>query len=105
MDTKNNRADKPNWAPDLPKPLMWKLFKKFGLALFPYRKSHVYCSEKFVRKAWKIVGTEEIPPFAEMAKEVVSHNKTLLGDDRLYTLYQPIISVKTRPSKMGASLK
>jgi len=81
---------------------MWKLFKKFGLALFPYRKSHVYCSEKFVRKAWKIVGTEEIPPFAEMAREVVSHNKTLLGYDRLYTLYQAIISVKNTSIQDGS---
>ena len=102
MGTNNPTAHESLVAPDLPKPLMLKLFKKLGLAVFPYRKKHVYCPQKFVSKALKLVGTEEILPFGEMAREVISHKKTLLGYDRLYTLYQAILSIENMAIQDGS---
>lgn len=102
MDTNKYKAHKKNLAPGLPKPLKKKLFKKLGLAVFPYRASHIYCPKNLVFKALKLLGTEEILPFGEMAREVISHKKTLLYYDRLYTLYQAIISIKNMALQDGS---
>jgi O-methyltransferase len=81
-------------APALQKPLLKKWFKKVGLGVYRYQRGHVYCPEKLVTKAMRLVGAEEISPFAEVARRVIEPRKTLLGYDRLYTLYQAVCNVK-----------
>lgn len=88
-------------ASGLPKPIMKKLFNKVGLAVFAKRKGHVYCPEKFISKSLKLVGAEEIMPFGDLAKKVISHQKTLLDYDRLYTLYQAVTAMDHLPVQNG----
>jgi O-methyltransferase len=102
MDTDNRKVHKSKLAQGPQKPIMLKLFKKMRLAVFLYRKGHVYCPEQFVRKALKLVGTEEVLPFGDMAREVISHKKTMLDYDRLYSLYQAIISIKSMAIQDGS---
>jgi len=82
--------------------LLQKVFQKMGLAVYRFKKDHAYCPEELVIKAMKFVDIEEILPFGDLARNVINHNRTRLGYDRLYMLYQAVWNV--RHLSTGASL-
>jgi len=75
-----------------------KFFRKLGLAVFRHRKSHVYCPEKLVVKAMKLMDTDEVPGFGNLCRTVLGQQRTRLDQGKLYMLYQGLWNV----SRLGA---
>jgi O-methyltransferase len=76
-----------------------KFFRKLGLDVFHHRKSHVYCPERLVVKAMKMMDTDEIPGFGELSRMVLGQERTRLDQGKLYMLYQGLWNV----SRSGVS--
>jgi hypothetical protein len=70
------------------------MFRKAGLAVFPHQKGYVYCQEKLIRQAAKRLEARDVEGFSELARTVIQQNKTTLGYDRLYVLYQAMWNVR-----------
>jgi hypothetical protein len=61
-----------------------KVFRKLGLAVFRHQKSHVYCPEKLVVKAMKLMDTDEIQGFGDLCHSVLGQQRTRLDQGKLY---------------------
>ncbi len=70
-----------------------KVFRKLGLAVFRHQKSHVYCPEKLVIKAMKLMDTDEVPGFGDLCRSVLGQQRTRLDQGKLYMLYQGLWNV------------
>jgi O-methyltransferase len=71
-----------------------KIFQRLGYAVYRYKKDHLYSPEALTLKGMKFVDIEKISPFSEVAEEVINHNRTRLGYDRLYIIYQALWNVR-----------
>jgi len=79
------------------------LFRKLGLAVFPFRKGYVYIPKEIAIKAIKTEDLSGIEPFHSLAEEVIGHGRTKLAHDRLYNVYQAIWNVR-QAIRSGASM-
>jgi hypothetical protein len=64
-----------------------------GFAFFKKKPGYGYVRKDTRKHLRKVRSPREDPDFAALADEVVEHKRTLLGHDRLYTLYQTLQNV------------
>jgi hypothetical protein len=80
-----------------------KFFQKLGFAVFRHQKSHVYCPEKLVVKALKLMDTDDVPGFGDLCRRVLGEQRTRLDQGKLYMLYQGLWNV-SRSGVLGGSM-
>jgi len=61
-----------------------------GYELFSKKKGYNYIPGIFGADTWRLMDIRESEPFGRLAEEVSREGRTLLGHDRLYTIYQAI---------------
>lgn len=66
-----------------------------GLDAFLLKPAHHYVPDYFGRAAHKQEDIRRIPLFGELAEEVIRTGRTTLYYDRLYTIYQSLLYLKT----------
>lgn len=76
------------------KPVLERVFRKIGLAVYKYREEYHYCPSIYGYGYWKKIDIKELADFGELAGEVISHGRTFLQHDRLYVIYQAILNVR-----------
>ncbi len=91
--------------------VLGKLFESIGIVVFRKSSSFVYLEkgtffetkpgysympDYFMSTRHKQIDIRTLPEFGELASQVVDQSRTLLGYDRLYTIYQSLYSLKRR---------
>ena len=66
--------------------LVKDVFRKMGVAVYPYRADYHYCPRVCGSHHQRLVDIRNLEIFGDLAQEVISHGRTYLYYDRLYYL-------------------
>lgn len=75
--------------------ILKKMLERKGFAAFSYRPNYHYVPKYYGRSASKQADLTDLPVFGELAEKVIRDKHTYLYYDRLYTIYQIILNMKS----------